>query len=340
MSNGAYDLTSLLLPYHCNPPPTNTQQTCMATCQPGYVGAPVPFTCGADKEWSGNFTDACTLIDCGPTIQDADALNVTGVCTGDTRYTGDACTATCAPGYTGQPTTFQCGQNGKWQGQPRCQRIECGRPALLDSNVRLNCLDTVALGRGCRARCAVGSKMGTGFTCNADGQWEGFVSCVLPPTQNTTTTTTTTTTTSTTTQALSSASGSLESGAVVGVIIGVIAFVLLIVVVVLTLKFRSSMTNRTRPTSGPAPHLTKQGGNGAFVAETSMYANPSHASFRNHKAQVGCLSVRGEGREGGKGRAQNRCVCVCVWKVRGLFASNCHRLFDYMFEDTLLLPSR
>lgn len=240
-----------------------SQDSCVAGCLPGYEGHGSTFVCQATQQWSGDYTDACHPVDCGSSIHNAQELGVTASCAGKTIFGGDACLASCARGFQGNSSLFYCGSDGNWVGESQCKPIECGRPAVMDKNVRFDCVDTIALGEGCRTRCAVGRKTfsSTDFKCNARGQWEGFIECIPPPSQNATEIIDTNTATS----------ASVDEGTVIGAVIGSIGVLLLVVVVILALKLRASRRK--------AVPLSKRLAN-AQIYESNMMSNPSHALYK------------------------------------------------------------
>lgn len=75
---------------------------------------------------------SATGIDCGTSVADS-VEHAEGTCSGDTKYGGDICVATCEVGYlpaggTSGGRRLRCGGDGKWEGSPdldgpfSCQR--------------------------------------------------------------------------------------------------------------------------------------------------------------------------------------------------------------------------
>lgn len=135
------------------------------TCYIGYVG---------DSTF-------CEPINCGPSIYNLN-VNATAKCTGDTRYLGTNCTASCNVGFLGSPSSFYCNTNGNWTGAITCSAIDCGGTiSSLGSNAYANCSsgDTHYLGTNCTATCNSGY-LGSGsplYYCGTNGQWMGNFTC-------------------------------------------------------------------------------------------------------------------------------------------------------------------
>ena len=66
-----------------------------------------------------------TAVDCGSTIVGLD-VHATASCTGNNKFDGDACTATCVQGYLGGSQRYTCGTNASWVGNLTCRgKGEC-----------------------------------------------------------------------------------------------------------------------------------------------------------------------------------------------------------------------
>ncbi len=146
------------------------------------------------------YAEPLAAVDCGSRIQGLSA-NAQATCTGNTKFTGNNCTATCNAGYDGGSSVFTCGTNGLWQGALTCTRECCrkrerGRErettlththtgkdcgvtfkSLPSNAVAPSCASTL-YGDQCNVTCKEGYVGGpTPFACNAEGEWTGNLVC-------------------------------------------------------------------------------------------------------------------------------------------------------------------
>eukprot|EP00051_Salpingoeca_urceolata_P004446 m.65051 g.65051 ORF g.65051 m.65051 type:complete len:890 (-) comp13639_c0_seq1:54-2723(-) len=152
---------------------------CPVACDPGYDGGAQEYVCGADGQWLGSLT--CLPKDC---FSEIIGLHPDGgaVCQGDTRFTGDDCTATCNPGFEGSSANYTCSANGDWvpvQAPLVCNPVECDEDisdltqhASVDTCQNNEFLDTCTVG------CDPGYEGGPAtFTCSAEKTWDFVLTC-------------------------------------------------------------------------------------------------------------------------------------------------------------------
>ena len=167
------------------------EDSCTVACAPGFersniTSASDSFTCQANRQWTGVF--GCQPKNCGATIPEAAVpLNaIPSLCTGNTKFGGDVCQATCRTGY--QPvantsTSFLCGVAGEWESNLECEAVDCSSTiANLPPRAQASCEGNTRFeGNDCVASCAPGytainSSQGI-YTCNSAGQWQGTIAC-------------------------------------------------------------------------------------------------------------------------------------------------------------------
>lgn len=128
----------------------------------------------------------CTPVDCGIEIPNLDE-NASSDCESliDTAFGGQPCAARCNSGYVADSGTgiYTCAASGQWTGSLTCRLVDCGNtPQTLSDNVVADCSggDTRFMQQACQASCAPGFEPATGdgvYTCQADGQWTGALTC-------------------------------------------------------------------------------------------------------------------------------------------------------------------
>jgi hypothetical protein len=127
--------------------------------------------CSAAGSFEGG---GCTSVDCGYTIRDLDP-HATAACTGDTRFGGDTCLATCAEGLRGDrmhfSAEFRCSKAGSWEGDLICVAQRCSLGLIIEHS------DTQCsgvLGDHCRFTCSAGYECAScDRVCGSTGSFMG-----------------------------------------------------------------------------------------------------------------------------------------------------------------------
>ena len=167
---------------------------CNATCEHGHVpsgSGSGSFPCGPDGRWVIDSNFFCAAAQCpvgAGVIAGMDPRANNSVCsTGQYQVATPVslCTASCNPGFIGQPRTYYCGPDGAWlpgdaQRNPgvaiSCAGTPCNRtgPLLRDSNAFSRCRgDNSYGGDDCIISCRsgfepIGRPSGGGGSCRGD----------------------------------------------------------------------------------------------------------------------------------------------------------------------------
>ncbi|CAE7268516.1 Svep1, partial [Symbiodinium natans] len=128
---------------------------CTVACPAGYTGQDALFECQADGTFGGSLP-ACQRTPCMPGgLPVLPGLNVSSCMY---LYAGEACTVTCALGYEGTASTYQCDMAGDFAGTaPTCSPKSCDVPAEFFTSVRYNTTCAgVTHGQSCMTKCNQG----------------------------------------------------------------------------------------------------------------------------------------------------------------------------------------
>ncbi|CAE7718647.1 HET-E1 [Symbiodinium sp. CCMP2592] len=153
---------------------TAAGEICIVSCLPGFAPASAAFLCGSDGTFSGT-APTCVAVSCP-----ADELPVapgldTEACVGASA--GDTCLVSCAVGYRGVGSTFECLNDGSFAGvTPNCERRTCDLPSEFQTEMVSSTCAGAMHNDQCVAICNQGYEgLPTKQTC-----WNGTFLGVVP----------------------------------------------------------------------------------------------------------------------------------------------------------------
>lgn len=127
---------------------------CTVRCDDGYEDSSHVFMCNSSGVFEGK-VDICQRRACGawtlPSRRDVESSNCAGA------RAGDDCSVSCAVGFVGEPTTFTCGNNGRFNGMPpQCSAVTCGMPYNWSHAGMNHTCAGVEHGESCSSHCLPG----------------------------------------------------------------------------------------------------------------------------------------------------------------------------------------
>jgi len=154
-------------------------ENCSVTCPAGYTNtgeSPATFSCLVNHSFAGAI--GCIPLPCDQTAVPS-SWGATGVDTSecDGKVTGENCTVSCQPGYTGDSVAYVCEANGEFDHDFDCAPNQCDISTLSRGAATDSCRNTTTA-MGCTAECRAGYVAASAvFSCLANGSFAGNLSC-------------------------------------------------------------------------------------------------------------------------------------------------------------------